>query len=368
MIEHNKINFKQFFDENEERLYYSNIESIRKIAFTFILAMVFFIFGTFVLLPESSNRQPLAIIHGVMFIVMLGMMSLASYLLKIEYNKKIVSQMLTYLTMFLSMTYILLISIFISTENTRASFFLLFNILLPSLFSLRRRDILISILSSATVFLLLSYFFRSPQMVISDQFLAYASVIIGIPYNIMISNIRMNDAFVMKSYHTQASVDELSGIPNRRSYNEDVKKLYLKASFNNVSIIILDLDNFKNINDELGHLHGDYVIRKVGQVLKVFATENQISAYRIGGDEFVLIGTDLMISRLYEILDQLTIKLNEVDTKSNYLMNVSIGAFFTTDIHQYSPEEFFHKADEALYYTKNNNKGLYKLVIDEKNE
>ncbi|MGH1349785.1 MAG: EAL domain-containing protein [Methyloligellaceae bacterium] len=83
--------------------------------------------------------------------------------------------------------------------------------------------------------------------------------------------------------------DTVTDLPNRKSFYEFVKKQITKANQNGYgfSVIVLDLDNFKNINDRYGHHIGDSLLKAVGQRLKSLTTEEDIVA-RLGGDEYAI--------------------------------------------------------------------------------
>ncbi|MHA6260370.1 sensor domain-containing diguanylate cyclase [Sporosarcina sp. CAU 1771] len=88
----------------------------------------------------------------------------------------------------------------------------------------------------------------------------------------------------------QATTDELTGLENRRSFQQNLEKnidLTLKSS-QPLSLLFLDIDDFKKVNDTFGHLIGDKVLQNFAKLLKVECEEGMIAA-RYGGDEFALI-------------------------------------------------------------------------------
>ena len=91
--------------------------------------------------------------------------------------------------------------------------------------------------------------------------------------------------------------DSLTGLYNQRHFFMRLKEEITRAirQRNKVSLILLDLDNFKNYNDTYGHLAGDEVLKKVGNIIKSNIRQGVDSGYRYGGDEFavILIGADL---------------------------------------------------------------------------
>ncbi len=154
--------------------------------------------------------------------------------------------------------------------------------------------------------------------------------------------------------------DPITGMANRRYFN-----LFLRREFRRsirdrsaISLIEFDIDNFKNYNDECGHLAGDQCLARVGQVLLTFSRGPKDLAARLGGDEFALLlgDTDFAESqRFAEVILQSINDLGIVFGESKQV-TVSIGVASMTP-HQHEPqhqhEEFLFKAaDKALYCAK----------------
>lgn len=94
----------------------------------------------------------------------------------------------------------------------------------------------------------------------------------------------------MQILKEQACMDFLTGVHNKRNfdslYDEEIKKI--KNKDNVFSVLIIDIDYFKNINDTYGHLSGDRVLKDLGHILTMFAKKNEIVG-RIGGEEFCVL-------------------------------------------------------------------------------
>lgn len=160
-----------------------------------------------------------------------------------------------------------------------------------------------------------------------------------------------------------AHYDSLTGIGNRTLFH-----LRLQEAFNNslesgsiVGLLLMDIDHFKDINDNLGHDVGDELLIKVASELKHLCREND-TVIRLGGDEFAIIVTGLEQKRDTAVLgnkilslfeEELSVKHHEIKT------GTSIGmAFFPDDAD--SAEELLRKADMALYEAKRNGRGNFK--------
>ncbi len=168
-----------------------------------------------------------------------------------------------------------------------------------------------------------------------------------------------------------AKKDGLTQIYNRYYFNEFYNSLI--DEINNteggtLSVAMLDIDFFKNINDTYGHLAGDEVIKTVARIDKEFAEKHNGVAVRYGGEEFLLILRDKTVEETYEILKEVhkEIKNSVINYNGTYIrINVSIGLAaypFTND----EIYDVLDSADKALYYSKENGRGM--IVIYGKEE
>ena len=159
-------------------------------------------------------------------------------------------------------------------------------------------------------------------------------------------------------------MDQLTEIPNRRSFDIQIKKEWARAlrEKTTFSILMIDLDYFKKYNDTYGHLQGDVVLKEIVKVfLKILKRPGDFAA-RWGGEEFVILlpCTDSMGA--FEIAAQIRKGVENTDIllKDNTVtkMTVSIGV----NTHEYNQdvtvEEFVSNADKALYEAKNKGRNL----------
>ena len=150
--------------------------------------------------------------------------------------------------------------------------------------------------------------------------------------------------------------DELTELPNRRCFDNEFNKEFLRAQRykNNLTLVMFDIDHFKQVNDTYGHQCGDYILKQVSKAaLQTFRQTDTV--YRTGGEEFMVILTETDINQCIIPLERFrkTIETLLLDfNNQNINITVSIGAC------QYSPdiktkEELIEKADNALYKAKN---------------
>jgi diguanylate cyclase (GGDEF)-like protein len=153
-----------------------------------------------------------------------------------------------------------------------------------------------------------------------------------------------------------AMQDPLTGLANRRSFQLFLNK-EMRSSIRNqtpISLVLLDVDNFKNYNDEFGHAAGDQCLNNVGQVLRVHARRPDDLAARIGGDEFALILGSTNLATAREIAESVLKEINDHkmvfgDSKR---VTASVGLVSVVPHKQQNEDCLFQEADKALYRAK----------------
>jgi len=175
---------------------------------------------------------------------------------------------------------------------------------------------------------------------------------------------------LMYQYRFLAYRDPLTGLKNRESFSEELEKLMRisKQQKTVTAVLLMDLDRFKNINDTLGHQVGDRLLRLSAQ--RISKVMNQMGhAYRIGGDEFVLILPNTNESRSIEIAEGLLLEFNKPFILNNYevMITPSIGiSIFPT--HGYDSETLLKNADSAMYLAKEKGRNNFQFYSVELNE
>lgn len=157
-----------------------------------------------------------------------------------------------------------------------------------------------------------------------------------------------------------ADHDSLTELYNRRKFVENFEKS--QSERESGAVMLLDIDNFKNINDTLGHIYGDKVINHVANLLSDALPEHA-SAYRLGGDEFlVLLPREIETHMISKVIENIMFLLggdNEIDQISNHI-TLSLGvARYPMDGD--SVEDILIKADIAMYHAKKSGKNQYQF-------
>lgn len=148
--------------------------------------------------------------------------------------------------------------------------------------------------------------------------------------------------------------DELTGIPNRNRYEKYISDLDKKE--NDYCIISIDLNGLKKVNDELGHLTGDKYIAQFGKCLSQ-CMEGQAFVARIGGDEFVAVLSGNNILRAQEFIQELCMKLDELNKKDpSIYRNAACGFAYRHEVSKPDMNAVYLLADERMYLDKRKKK------------
>ncbi|NLA69940.1 MAG: EAL domain-containing protein [Clostridiales bacterium] len=161
---------------------------------------------------------------------------------------------------------------------------------------------------------------------------------------------------VIESMHVKAYVDALTDVYNRRYFNEMLFAYHgQNEPVKRLSLIMLDMSNFKHINDTYGHSVGDEVLRQVGKRLKQ-GTSSSDAVIRYGGDEFVVILVNSSEDHTRHVIEKLrkSIRCISYGPKSEKRANADFGYSYTEDFdfQTESLSELFRAADFAMYSEK----------------
>lgn len=159
----------------------------------------------------------------------------------------------------------------------------------------------------------------------------------------------------------QANHDLLTGLLNKNAlyeYLQRVSSLFKKNKFMPFSVLFVDLDYFKKINDTKGHMVGDLLLEEVANRLKGNSRSNDL-VYRFGGDEFVIILQNMSSERRATNTGQRYLKRLQqpyIIQKNTYTIGASIGVT-VIDSADFQPEDILRNADIAMYQAKNSGRG-----------
>lgn len=150
----------------------------------------------------------------------------------------------------------------------------------------------------------------------------------------------------------QAKTDGLTKLLNHRSFLEKYQEEIKRSKVNNTpfSILLIDVDNFKSLNDSFGHQYGDVVLNKIGTCLKNNIRGIDIAA-RYGGDEFICLLPETHNDQSVIVANRIMKKIKDKLKNDNIEASVSIG-IATYQYHTIDPTVLLQLADQAMYLAK----------------
>jgi len=154
----------------------------------------------------------------------------------------------------------------------------------------------------------------------------------------------------------------LTGIYNHRFFHIRLEEEFSRCRRNNtpISLIIMDMDNFKTINDQYGHQEGDKVLKSIVGILKDCIRNTDILA-RYGGDEFVVILPDTDYNTAMNVAMRIIEKLKTTDipVREEFVrLSACMGLSSMEILAILSTKELINKADNALYHAKKKGVGI----------
>lgn len=163
-----------------------------------------------------------------------------------------------------------------------------------------------------------------------------------------------------ESFQALSQTDSLTGLPNRLAFNQYSSTTFADCVGNQhlFAIIIIDLDNFKAVNDSYGHLAGDHVLQSIGTIFLNHTSDNcYVSRY--GGDEFIAVCKNLSELSIKELTNIIHSELNTLTfpfVPEYRTITCSMGASLSIPTKQQSITDYIRIADRALYKQKQHGK------------
>ena len=199
------------------------------------------------------------------------------------------------------------------------------------------------------------YFVPSEKLEVSGTDEIYE---IGNNINQMVDKIKLANA-----YRTLAETDNLTGMHNRLYISlifDKIRDTIIKEN-KSFCLEVIDVDFFKQYNDNYGHQEGDKCLQMVADALKSVADDERIYASRWGGDEFLLMYIDCTKEEIKAIEKQIFDKIHTAAmpheySKVNNIVTITQGAFIFKDIKDKSFADLFTEADHVLYSIKKHHK------------
>ena len=188
----------------------------------------------------------------------------------------------------------------------------------------------------------------------------------------LLARVRVGSRVVQYQQHLeyQTQIDSLTGLFNRRAFEKKIGDEFERANRyrHSLSLLILDIDNFKNINDTFGHHGGDSALMKISETLRAKTRQSDFPS-RYGGEEFVLILPETDQESALQVANKIQDEIRACTFGSNnkhFSLTVSIGISSTSNQDYSDWNQMLQDADRALYVAKNNGKDRAETYWSEK--
>ena len=179
-------------------------------------------------------------------------------------------------------------------------------------------------------------------------------------FEILLSQWRIREATIA----TLSRIDPLTNVMNRRSIANQLEQLHQqrKALY---SVVLLDLDHFKNINDQFGHSMGDQVLVNVAKCLANNLRDRDMIG-RFGGEEFILLLPNTTTAQAQSVAERCRLAISHLNFITEYQQEFSVSASFgiSSSVSADEPHLIISQADQALYAVKADGRNQVKIFTD----
>lgn len=348
---------RQFFLDCREESGRQNLRMLKKITILLVPFILFEFFFTPFLVRGWTISLPYYVLFG--FVVLTAGISIFyASRPKIHYHVANTICTLFILGMFIITAWI---DIF-PYRNVPASFVPLLLIVTPTVFVLRFRLIIPLMAIVDLVYSIVALWYKVPRIAQSDVFTAFIGLVLGYMMTLTIVQLRIRDNNAKREYQRRCMVDPVTGILNKFSFENSLRDtLNARDETHECALLLVDIDNMKRMNDELGKLVGDMFLENVAEFLTSIFRGSDIIG-RVGGDEFMvyvrnLKSEDWLAGKCSRIQHEIKAISNE---NGNINMTCSIGAAVAGKV-PVSFEQMYTQADDSLYKAKTRGRGKYVL-------
>lgn len=206
---------------------------------------------------------------------------------------------------------------------------------------------------------------EQPQVILSDEFLKILRFINITFFLLITGSITLAYTKATNEYQQMlaelASIDKLTGLDNRRSLIAKAEKEIKdsQSSGEPLAMLVIDIDHFKQVNDQHGHLCGDYILSKTAKVMQSTLRKEDVVG-RWGGEEFLVLLPNADTATLNDLAERLRLAVEKsvfIYDSKRISISVTIGA--ATLINEDSFDSLVSRADRALYIGKESGRNRY---------
>jgi diguanylate cyclase (GGDEF)-like protein len=194
-------------------------------------------------------------------------------------------------------------------------------------------------------------FYLKPQYALDDTVNTLCFAILGCFIGNIMVQVRLESYEARRLLTIEKETDVLTGLFNRRKLFETLVALETTDAENPTGIMMIDIDYFKEFNDNYGHAAGDRCLSNLGEVLIKFTQNFRLHIYRYGGEEFVAMAYGYNEKELLSIAESIRIAVQSID-RNLYSTTASIGVAYCGEEQVRNYENVIDRADKAAYAAK----------------
>ena len=346
---------KCYFNNAQQEIAIKNLGLLRIVGLTNAALVLIFCGITALIIPGWQ----ITIYDVLYFFIALSVYFLATvYKNKCVINGKFVS-LLCYLLEAALLAFIILIDTRLKPDAP-GSYMPILSLALPAVFILPFRFVYPLLLVFECLYIAAVSLTKTPYIARYDVLHALIGLVTSIPVAHIIMRLRVDDYEAKIKYKLLSTRDSLSGVLNKAACTEAIQ-FYLAATAPDTGcgLIILDIDDFKRVNDHLGHQAGDAFLSAFGQLLaNAFRSQDVVG--RFGGDEFLVLVNGVRAPAILEEKCQMILARMPTATGNGQALEVtcSIGAVYVSG-QSVDFDSLFAQTDNALYQAKHTGKNRY---------
>ncbi len=239
----------------------------------------------------------------------------------------------------------------VSFPTQQALWFPLMLVVFPTLFIDRMYKYGIEELVIVTIFCTFSYFYKAHELFLRDMYLAIAAYVLSMLSARILLDLRSHQGLAIDELTRVSSTDALTNSLNKGAFLDTIDTYYDKRITGEpCAMCVIDVDDFKQVNDSLGHNAGDKLLEHIGKLLKENFRSTDIIG-RFGGDEFIVFMPGAEDKELVEMrCKRMQQELAEFNIGNSVPFSLSIGII--VDLGDHPSNKLFRMTDDALYESK----------------
>lgn len=333
-----------------------NLAFLRSVGLVYTILLLAYAVGAFLFFKSPLLR----ILYAVFIVVQLAFDLLILHLARRHPTYRQVRNLCSLLCV-LIIGFVVTVSVFPYPDRP-AIFFAPVLVGMSVVFVFSLRQLVLSLTLYSAVFAVLAALFKTKIAFTYDIWALLPAYIIALFCASVISRLRVNDTRSRLRWMQLSIIDRPTGLLNKATCEEQCRRFLCLETQIPCAMLVMDMDHFKEINDSEGHLFGDRVLNRIGQILQNLSSEDTIVG-RIGGDEFLI----LMKGSRRKDAEALAVQLiSEIEKAhlSNAQVAVSCSIGITSTEGGTSFSVLFDQADKALYQVKRSGGGRFAVFQD----